>query len=1161
MAGLPGLFRKPRRVGRLAEWTPDLPDERVDLAALRAELLAPAHPGLRAYLQTTVSEGVAWDEWQGRVRLLQVARLAAADDTEGFLVQTMERWPLAVCRGCVEGGEWLWLVQALSEAAGMAVQVLRERDGARFLGMLSQAERERALLQAGAVWHPRNARVLRLLLFDMPLVEELCLEVGAAPSAAGTAALSQLFRHLAALVGAPIGALEALSRLTDIARFDRASIPVLHAYDVEAARRTAIRDRIFGEAGPALEPVLDVLLSAELGTPPIVGGPRAAASHPTVAHLLGHSPTVLGQALVFLGRLLGRREALGIADWSDLRQREGGYLPSAAAGGSIPQGIRIVMETLCRRTLVLDGNDLAWLISALPGLPGLQNRGFLKLALSAAAAEPVVVEALQAIAAESQGALSAEWRAEIDTKLGGTGRLPLPELDFSSHQAADKLSAHFGSPFDARLHAAEQRAYLAELTGAVEALIAARQQVDPAPLYALARAPGVGADERAVALGRAMLHDPSYWAQASDGVVRRGAEISAVIDAVGPFVARHPATAARLHAQAVALAKKSTPSATWRKGSAAIGGVGAGEWVALLAAYLDAARAHRSSASADDDSLRTLILMAAGWEPGEVGPLLTEFARQHCYQSDPGTGIRDEKLGNACLWALIHMPDGAGVPFLARLLARVKYPKIRAKIDAALNEAAEAAGVSRGALDELSIPTHELDAAGRHRMMAGGAGADLVLDGSASVVVQWRGADGSPLKGPTAAMKKDPAGLKAVKAAVKEIEEDLATQVIRMQRLYLDDRSWPAAEWRERYLEHPLLRPFTVRLLWWVERAGVRQAALAWGGQLQNVAGDPLETEGAVLRLWHPIEDEMTHIAAWRDRIEALGLVQPFAQVWRETYRLTDAERATGDYSNRWAGHILKQHQAMTLARLNRWTVTHRMWVDASNDEPWHIALPAHGLVADYWVEGAGDPHAPEVLASGAYTYVSTDRLRFQRAAGADSAHGPRRSESVALEVVPAVVVSEVMRHCDLLTAVGSIASDPEWRDRGAQAVHPSQWQLDAALYWERASFAALSGSGRVRRELLERLVPRLGFADRCSFDETSLLVQGTRHLYRIHLGSAAVQIAATRRHVCIVPARVPGVVVRLPFAGDTTLSMILSKAALLVRDDQITDPVILLQI
>jgi hypothetical protein len=39
--------------------------------------------------------------------------------------------------------------------------------------------------------------------------------------------------------------------------------------------------------------------------------------------------------------------------------------------------------------------------------------------------------------------------------------------------------------------------------------------------------------------------------------------------------------------------------------------------------------------------------------------------------------MRNERLGNACLWALIHLPDGGGVPYLARLLSRVKYPKVK----------------------------------------------------------------------------------------------------------------------------------------------------------------------------------------------------------------------------------------------------------------------------------------------------------------------------------------------------------------------------------------------------------------------------------------------------------------------------------------------------
>ena len=56
------------------------------------------------------------------------------------------------------------------------------------------------------------------------------------------------------------------------------------------------------------------------------------------------------------------------------------------------------------------------------------------------------------------------------------------------------------------------------------------------------------------------------------------------------------------------------------------------------------------------------------------------------------------------------------MPYLARILARVKYPKIKAKIDAKLNEAAQKAGIGRAELDELSVPTHGLERDGTRRV-------------------------------------------------------------------------------------------------------------------------------------------------------------------------------------------------------------------------------------------------------------------------------------------------------------------------------------------------------------------------------------------------------------------------------------------------------------
>ncbi|WP_405489665.1 DUF4132 domain-containing protein [Streptomyces sp. NBC_00096] len=50
-------------------------------------------------------------------------------------------------------------------------------------------------------------------------------------------------------------------------------------------------------------------------------------------------------------------------------------------------------------------------------------------------------------------------------------------------------------------------------------------------------------------------------------------------------------------------------------------------------------------------------------------------------------------------------------------------------------------------------------------------------------------------------------------------------------------------------------------------------------------------------------------VAAVRERLEALAITQPFKQAHREVYPLTEAERTTATYSNRFAGHVLRQHQ------------------------------------------------------------------------------------------------------------------------------------------------------------------------------------------------------------------------------------------------------------
>jgi hypothetical protein len=107
--------------------------------------------------------------------------------------------------------------------------------------------------------------------------------------------------------------------------------------------------------------------------------------------------------------------------------------------------------------------------------------------------------------------------------------------------------------------------------------------------------------------------------------------------------------------------------------------------------------------------------------------------------------------------------------------------------------------------------------------------------------------------------------------------------------------------------------------------------------------------------------------------------------------------------------------------------------------------------------------------------------------------------------------------------------------------------------------------SAATRRDVLSRLLPRLRIADRCRLDGRFLVVRGDLRTYKIHLGSGNVLMEPNDQYLCIVPDRgrsseAPGRVF-LPFEGDGTLTLILSKPFLLASDATIKDPTIVRQL
>ncbi|MET9906434.1 DUF4132 domain-containing protein [Streptomyces sp. NPDC006476] len=517
--------------------------------------------------------------------------------------------------------------------------------------------------------------------------------------------------------------------------------------------------------------------------------------------------------------------------------------------------------------------------------------------------------------------------------------------------------------------------------------------------------------------------------------------------------------------------------------------------------------------------------------------------------------LRDEPWLPALLDRLL--PGIALAPTAARTLPSqaLLYELVRAARDFPTPELVTAIRQVRAVVRHAGVPK-QLDKMLKHvdaalaertdvalRMPALGFGADGVLRREAgeeyAVVVTVEGTtatltwekDGRPLRSLPAPVRRDHAGLvKETRELVKRVGVQLATLVRALEGGYTVDAVHSYGWWRAELAGHPLARSVVRRLIWEVEIApGTWRAVLPETGDL------PDAPEDAAVRLWHPIRATPEEVRAWRDLLTERRLRQPFKQAFREIYLLTPAEEETRLYSNRFAAHLVHYRRLFALFRARGWkSDLLGPWDGGEQDVA--VRTLAGGEWQIRFFHALADAAGEEQLAA-------TDQVRFARRDGAAWREAP-------LVDVPPLVFSEAMRDVDLFVGVTSVAADPEWTDGGP-----------VRAYWERAGFGELTASAEARRDALERILPRLRIADRCSLDGRFLVVRGDLRTYRIHLGSANVLMDPDGAYLCVVPARDKGDgKVFLPFEDDR-LSIVLSKALLLAGDAGITDPSVLRQI
>ncbi|WP_430815530.1 DUF4132 domain-containing protein [Carboxylicivirga sp. RSCT41] len=548
----------------------------------------------------------------------------------------------------------------------------------------------------------------------------------------------------------------------------------------------------------------------------------------------------------------------------------------------------------------------------------------------------------------------------------------------------------------------------------------------------------------------------------------------------------------------------------------------------------------------NSDMIKGLVWCCSHFHSQAIITIVSRLA-ERSFKKIPGKGPAAQAIGNACIFVLYKSKGLDGIGHLSRLKLKVKQSSTQKLIEKYLHQAADEKGVTIHEIEDLSVNAYGLTN-GSKEVSFDDYKALLTITSVGKTSMRWFKPDGTEQKTiPKQVKDKHAKKLKQLKDSVKQINLTTSAQRDRLDRMFRSNRQITMENFVKLYLEHGLMSYLAKGIIWIFDDGSKKQSCIYHSDNWCNVNGEVIEiSHSSNVSLWHPATSTVEEVQQWRAYLVDKQIQQPLKQAFREVYLLTDAELKTKTYSNRMAAHILKQHQFNSLAKVRGWKFALMGAFDNGvyNDAA-EIELKEHGLQAEYWVNEVNADDA--MNDTGIWNYIATDQIRFTKL---------DTKELIDLVDVPPLVFSEVFRDVDLFVGVASVGNDPAWSDSGGLPAYRD--------YWNSYSFGDLSELAKSRKEILERLIPRLKINKVSEVKERFLVVKGKLRTYKIHIGSTNILMEPNDQYLCIVPDRskkdnTNGVY--LPFEGDAGLSVILSKAFLLADDDKIADTTITSQI
>jgi hypothetical protein len=239
--------------------------------------------------------------------------------------------------------------------------------------------------------------------------------------------------------------------------------------------------------------------------------------------------------------------------------------------------------------------------------------------------------------------------------------------------------------------------------------------------------------------------------------------------------------------------------------------------------------------------------------------------------------------------ALLDVLAGIGAPATLQTVVAASVRLKQKSTQAHAAEIAERYAEDRGwSVDELAdrtVPTAGFDDDGVLELPCGEDGKLYVARLDAALAIHLFNPDGKAVKGlPAGDDEASGESRKALAAAKKELKQVIDLQAGRLFEAMCVERSWPVADWRSAFHEHPVMRRLAERLVW-----------------------QGLDAEGLPLGLFRPTQE-----GDFTDAADAQVAIDGFARVRLAHGALVDAPTCQA-----WIAHLKDYEVAPFIAQFD----------------------------------------------------------------------------------------------------------------------------------------------------------------------------------------------------------------------------------------------------